>query len=270
MEPPPDPPAYPPAPTPPPIDLVQELRSGRRARAFLWVGLAAAVLNTATALVAMDWTAREMPAILDAADRGQVYEPVVDGTVMTASTVAQFSALAMLAAGVVFLIWFHRAMMSARALGLRQRLSPTWGVLGFVSPVVDFWFPYWAASDLFPPGHPGRRLVGRWWMAWIGARLTTVAAAVLAFFSPVAAGAGVAATALCYVVAAVLGRAVIAAALSEHHALAERAGRVPAGFDPVTARAAAGAAAGGGPTGGAAVADPWARAAEAAERESGR
>jgi hypothetical protein len=283
-----DPPAYEPPPAPPgadtgarageaayaaapprfPIDLVQELRTGRRARAFLWLGLAGAVVNAATGVVAMDWMARELPSMLDAIEREQVYEPVMGGAVLVASTVGQLSSLAVVAAGLVFVVWFHRAMTSARDLGLPQRLSPTWGVLGFILPVIDFWFPYWGAADLFPPGHPGRRLVGRWWMAWIGARLTTIASAVLAFVSVVAAGAGAVATVFCYVVAAVLGRAVIAAALTEHHALAERTGRVPPGFDVVAAMAAATAGAAG--AGGAGTPDPWARAAEAADREAAR
>ena len=88
--------------------------------------------------------------------------------------------LGLLAVGIIFLIWIHRAATLARRSGLPARHSPGMAVGGFFIPIVNFWFPYQAAVDLLPPAHPDRPVVLRWWLLWLG---TQFAASVVAFAS---------------------------------------------------------------------------------------
>jgi hypothetical protein len=58
------------------------------------------------------------------------------------------------------MIWLHRAATFARRARLPARRATVWAWLGFIIPVVNFWFPYQVATDAMPPGDPARRLVG--------------------------------------------------------------------------------------------------------------
>ncbi|WP_314650581.1 DUF4328 domain-containing protein [uncultured Microbacterium sp.] len=73
--------------------------------------------------------------------------------------------VALLATGVLWVIWQHR--LATRAHG-RTRRSPAWHVWSWIIPVIAFWFPYQNVSDLW-------RAAGRtrpswqiaWWLLWI-------------------------------------------------------------------------------------------------------
>jgi hypothetical protein len=99
----------------------------------------------------------------------------------------------LVAVAITFMMWLRRAAAFARRAGLPPARDPMWAVLGFFVPIVNFWFPYQVARDLFPPGHPGRRLVGRWWASWIVLGVAVYPLWLTAIFS----------TAVSYVVAAV-------------------------------------------------------------------
>ncbi|WP_290050064.1 DUF4328 domain-containing protein [Amycolatopsis solani] len=125
--------------------------------------------------------------------------------------------------GIVFVRWLWLARANAEVIEpAPHRHSPVWAVLGWIVPVVSFWFPQmvvrdiWNASNpqrprgagrLFPT--PGAELVSWWWAAFltsqvlstIGGRLTedTVTARDL---DTVAAVAQVAAAALIIMISA--------------------------------------------------------------------
>ncbi|MFF2860316.1 DUF4328 domain-containing protein [Streptomyces rubiginosohelvolus] len=95
--------------------------------------------------------------------------------------------VALLATGVVFIIWFHRTRRNAEVFDPSvQRMGPGWAVGGWFVPIANFWFPYRVASGVWeasaqtrPDG--GRRTVPRtplnlWWGAWVVSLLCTQAA----------------------------------------------------------------------------------------------
>jgi Domain of unknown function (DUF4328)/Protein of unknown function (DUF2510) len=110
----------------------------------------------------------------------------------------------LLAVAISFMLWLRRAAEFARRAGLPAARDPMWAVLGFFVPIVNFWFPYQVARDLFPPGHLGRRLVGRWWASWIVLAVAVYPVWLTATFS----------TAVSYVVAAVAAAVASWAAVS--------------------------------------------------------
>ena len=71
--------------------------------------------------------------------------------------------LGLLAVGIIFLIWIHRAATLARRAGLPARHSPAMAVGSFFIPIVNLWFPYQATVDLLPSidraSFPGAALV---------------------------------------------------------------------------------------------------------------
>jgi hypothetical protein len=89
----------------------------------------------------------------------------------------------LIAVGVLFLIWFHRSASLARNLGLPASRSPLWAVLGFFVPVVNLWFPYQVARDLFPRDDPARSLVRQWWAGYLLASLSGFGVLAAAWFS---------------------------------------------------------------------------------------
>ncbi|PJE93870.1 hypothetical protein CUT44_32280 [Streptomyces carminius] len=91
--------------------------------------------------------------------------------------VAQFAT--MLAAGVVFLVWFRRVRVNAEVfVPDGHRKSRGWVIWGWFVPVVNLWFPrritldIWNASSPVPlndpdPERPSRPLVNAWWTLWL-------------------------------------------------------------------------------------------------------
>lgn len=75
------------------------------------------------------------------------------------------SSAALIAAGVLWLIWQYRA---AKQVQGPTRRSPGWHVASWIIPIISFWFPYQNISDLW-------RATGRtrppwqilWWLLWI-------------------------------------------------------------------------------------------------------
>ncbi|SFK39415.1 DUF4328 domain-containing protein [Streptomyces pini] len=94
-----------------------------------------------------------------------------------AAGVVQFAAL--VAAGIPFLMWFHRSRLNAETFdAASQRMRPGWAIGGWFVPVVNLWFPKKIANDIWdastPPGPDGtvrERLPGGllncWWLLWL-------------------------------------------------------------------------------------------------------
>lgn len=96
--------------------------------------------------------------------------------------------------GIVFMRWLWLARTNAEVIEpARHRHSPMWAVLGWIVPIVSFWFPQMVVQDVWnavnpqrPRGTwqlyrtPGAELVTWWWAAYLtnqvlstsGARLT--------------------------------------------------------------------------------------------------
>ena len=91
---------------------------------------------------------------------------------------------------------------------------------GFLIPVVNLWWPYQSVRDLFPVGHPARRVVGRWWAQYLSAGFTPLVALGLAFVSSPASILVMACSAALYIGAAVALRRVITLAADSHAELA--------------------------------------------------
>jgi uncharacterized protein DUF4328 len=125
--------------------------------------------------------------------------------------------------GIVFVRWLWIARTNAEVIEpARHRHSPMWAALGWIVPVVSFWFPQMVVRDVWNAGNPerprgtgqlfptpGAELVSWWWAAFltnqvlstIGARLTEDAVAVRDL-DTVAAVALVAAAALVIMISA--------------------------------------------------------------------
>jgi hypothetical protein len=169
-------------------DLAEATRAAATAARFLLVGAAAYVLQFvagAFTLSSVERTVRNWihgPRLADGS-----LPPLTFSGNSTYSALSDLGSVALLIVGILFLIWFHRAATMAAKLGLPARRSPGWAVGGFFVPIVNFWFPYRSAVDLFPPGHPGRSMVGRWWALWIITSFGGFPIAAAAWFSQGAA-----------------------------------------------------------------------------------
>jgi len=126
-----------------------------------------------------------------------------------------------IAAVIIACIWQHKAASAGRALGIRSRYSPAWGVGCWFVPVVNLWMPYGAVRDCLPPGHPQRARVLHWWLALMLAWVLSVAAGIGALSST---GTGLAlsipAALACLAVIAWAPGIVVAIATSHEEALA--------------------------------------------------
>jgi hypothetical protein len=90
---------------------------------------------------------------------------------------------ALLATGIVFLVWFHRARKNIELFSpIPPALSTGWAIASWFTPLVNFWFPkqiahdIWKASDPQAPlrggSTPGRHaLLWPWWLLWSAAWL---------------------------------------------------------------------------------------------------
>jgi hypothetical protein len=126
--------------------------------------------------------------------------------------------LLLLAVQVVIMIWLFNAATFAYRAGIPARHSPIWAVLGFIVPVVNFWFPYESAADLFPPGDRRRRLAAQWWFTHLLQMFLIYPIFITAWFSTSAAIVVALICAVVPVLSARSGLALLAAAGDAHRA----------------------------------------------------
>ncbi len=210
-------PAYGPDPV---RDLAGETRAGRHARIALIVAPALWLADyLIVALVFRDvW--HRVHHNFELLQNGQ-HANSFSALQLRDSLLIDLIALVLLPTQILFIIWFYKAAELGRRAGIPARHSPGWTIAGFVIPVVNFWFPYQSAADLFPPGHPQRRTAGRWWLWYLVQGWVTIPLMVAGYFSkPVAVG-----LALVFIVVPVLaaqsGRQLITAANAAHAQLAQ-------------------------------------------------
>jgi hypothetical protein len=164
-------------------DVAAEARSGRIARVAMYAGAAAYLVQYVVAALIVPDAIDVFREVFRAADRGESIDPAnydFDPGLRALSNAAE---LALLVVGILFMIWFYRAATVARRAGLPAARSPVWAVLGFIVPIVNFWYPYQVARDLFPPEHAGRKLAARWWTCYLSGTVLGTFAFVLAFAS---------------------------------------------------------------------------------------
>lgn len=170
----------------PGADLAEEAKSGRWAALALVGGVVVYVVQYGVYVALISSIGHSVRIWLKLPyNPDGTRPPLVFSHVVALNTVSSVTSLALLGIGVVFLMWFWHAVSVARNLGLAARWNPGWAMAGWFLPIVNLWFPYQAARDLFPPGHPGRHVVKRWWALWLAMQFIGVAAIVAAFFSAV-------------------------------------------------------------------------------------
>lgn len=86
-----------------------------------------------------------------------------------------------------FLWWLYLSGTLGDRLRLPASRNPVWGIAGFFVPIINFWFPYQVARDLFPPGDPQRRIVRWWWVCYLVASTLFVPMVIVGFLAPIEA-----------------------------------------------------------------------------------
>jgi len=84
----------------------------------------------------------------------------------------------------LLIIWTHRCATTALALRFPAEREPVWAVIGWIVPVINFWFPYQSVRDCLPPEDPARRDVLRWWLCYLGVSAGGVILIFLGAFDP--------------------------------------------------------------------------------------
>jgi len=89
--------------------------------------------------------------------------------------------IAMLAAGIVFVGWLHRARINAEYSSFRQRRARAWTFWGWIVPIVSLWIPFQVLGDIWRAGLPAdqrKRFAGLpalWWTTWLLSGVTVSA-----------------------------------------------------------------------------------------------
>jgi hypothetical protein len=116
--------------------------------------------------------------------------------------------VALLAAVVLFLRWFHRAYVDLPRLGSVRRFKTGWAIGGWFVPILALWRPKQLANDLWrgtepvpgtpPPASPAARwswLLNVWWAGFVVLGFLEQRAALAYWNAPIVAEAGPQATA---------------------------------------------------------------------------
>ena len=118
--------------------------------------------------------------------------------------VGQLGGLVGIAVSVLRIVWLYRSATVSRDLGRPARREPMHAAIGWLIPIINYWWPYQGVTDLFAPSErPAQRIA--WWWALSILSQTSVLLGLLVPFVPV--GLAV------LLVAIVIGMAVASAAL---------------------------------------------------------
>ncbi|HVN51016.1 MAG TPA: DUF4328 domain-containing protein [Acidimicrobiales bacterium] len=213
---------YGPGPT---HDLETEQRSANSARVALLAGAGLYVVQFVVVSLVYHSIWSNFQHTIDDAQNGTTTRsafPGLQGGLLVGQGALQLASIGLLAVGVVFLVWFHRAATVSRAAGLPARYSPGWAVGAWFIPFANWFMPYQAAVDMLPHDHPQRVLVARWWALWLGTQFSALFVA-LASLASVGLGLAVALVgAVLAVSAAAAGREVVALVTDTHARLFAR------------------------------------------------
>lgn len=159
------------------LDRDAEVRSANSARVALVVGAGLYALQFLVLSLVYHSFWSNFQHTMDQAQNGTTASPGLpgfQGSLLVGEGALQLASIGLLAVGIVFLVWFHRAATVARAAGLPARYSPGLAVGAWFIPFANWFMPYQAAVDLLPPGHPQRGVVGRWWVLWLGTQFVGI------------------------------------------------------------------------------------------------
>ncbi|MEU2184888.1 DUF4328 domain-containing protein [Streptomyces thermolilacinus] len=89
---------------------------------------------------------------------------------------ASFSLMALIATGIVFIVWFHRARTNAEVFGPdEQRRTPGWAIGSWFIPIANLWIPRKIAGDIWDASELDKRapraVLNTWWTLWVVASL---------------------------------------------------------------------------------------------------
>lgn len=208
-----------------------EHTSGHRARAALVAGAAIEIVLAATMAVVYSSFFGDLFREIERSSRSRSSAPPTFPSGFFAGIIVlNVVQIALYVVGILFIVWSYQSARAARTLGIPARLESYWSVLGWIVPVVNFWFPYQVVVDCLPPGHPARRTVGWWWGLYLGMGFSVVVVMVGSFISvPVALVAAVLPATLA-VLAAQRGRQMIQEIVDEHQRMVDASGpAVPPG-----------------------------------------
>ncbi|MDZ7673678.1 MAG: DUF4328 domain-containing protein [Acidimicrobiales bacterium] len=157
-----------------PIDA--ELAASGNARTAIMVYGAVLALTAPLNAVVMAQLRDLIEQFFDASDSA---DPETFGTswgigFTLVSGVSQLLSMAVLAAGIYFVIWVYRASATARDLDYPQQWSQVWAWLGFIVPIMNLFVPYQMLRDALSSGTAdrGRSVLIRWWACFLGASVS--------------------------------------------------------------------------------------------------
>lgn len=147
---------------------------------------AAKVMSTSRVLLAAVW-AVALSSIPSRTDwQRQIDAGTEAAKVVTAyDSVSIFLSIALVVSWVTTGRWLRDAAVASGA----TRLSPPWGLWGWVVPVVSLWFPRLMVADIIrskPPTAEPPIPLGTWWATWLGFTFTANTGTVLARLDPTA------------------------------------------------------------------------------------
>jgi hypothetical protein len=149
----------------------------------------------------------------------------LDGTDTTSSgwtTAGDLGALLSLALLVARVLWLRRAGEVARSLGLHLARTPLASALGWIVPILNYWWPYQGVRDLFPEGERPQPQLGWWWACWVTSSVVAALAGLAsAYASAGLAGIAIAVTLVPAIAGAVLEIHLIDEAGAVHRRLAD-------------------------------------------------
>ena len=159
----------------PALAVEHEAGAGHAARIALLVALVGQSATTLASVSALQRTLRLVDRMLSSKSANlptNTMNPVL-------SLVSNLGSLAVLACGVLFIIWAYRSARAARLLGMPGQWGPGWFIGSWFIPVANLVIPYLCIKSLLPHGHPGVRTVRRWWAFYVAQYLLSTAAVVV-------------------------------------------------------------------------------------------
>ena len=124
---------------------------------------------------------------------------------------------------VAIIIWSYKAASVANNLHYPAVRGPVWAVVGWIIPIVNFWFPYQAIRDCLAPANPERRTVILWWAFFVASTLVWIPALIIAVFGSLAIAFSIAVPAFLFAAMELsLGWRVIDAIEADHAAAIDR------------------------------------------------
>jgi hypothetical protein len=159
-------------------DLAASVRSYRSARPLRrWV---IGLLGLAMLLYALElvFLVSRIDALRQVEVGARTFDEI-EASAVRLNAVAVIELLALVASGVVWLIWQHRSQANLRALGAGNlRFSPGWAVGWWFIPVMNVVYPYLTMRELMKASDPASgaadwaatrtpAILGLWWASWL-------------------------------------------------------------------------------------------------------